>query len=75
MNTNLAFQRLQIKTNQTQFPTLLLLLTSRNNTEITGSVANCVHNISADFSRESKILDTVPVAQLDRALASGVVKG
>ena len=53
------------------FNTRPLLLTSRNNTEITGSISSYVHNIIADFNRQSKILGTVPVAQLDRALASG----
>jgi hypothetical protein len=47
------------------------LLSSRNKPEITGSLGDCVHNISDDFSPESKILGDVPVAQLDRALASG----
>ncbi len=44
---------------------------NKNQPEITGSLGNCVHNVSDDFSPESKISGNVPVAQLDRALASG----
>jgi len=44
---------------------------NQNKPEKTGILENCVHNISDDFSPESKILGNVPVAQLDRALASG----
>ena len=43
---------------------------NRNKSERTGSLDNCVHNVSGDFSSESNILGNVPVAQLDRVLAS-----